>query len=49
MKRCMTWLGIPAMILMLGQFAAPAQPPAAQATDEMQVLFIGNSWGDLSN
>ena len=44
MKRYMTWLGIPAMFLMLGQFAAPAQPPAAQATDEVQVLFIGNSF-----
>ena len=33
-----------AMFLVIGLFAAIAQPQAAQRTDEVQVLFIGNSF-----
>ena len=44
MKRKVLPLAIVAMFSVIGLFAAIAQPQAAQQTDEVQVLFIGNSF-----
>lgn len=44
MKRKVFPLAIVVMFSVIGLFAAIAQPQAAQQTDEVHVLFIGNSF-----
>jgi hypothetical protein len=44
MNHHLSRLGVLAVFALLGLFTAPAQPEAAQSTDEMHVLFIGNSF-----
>ena len=43
MKRHRNRIGFLALFVLLGLFAAVAQPQDAKSKDEIQVLFIGNS------